>query len=77
MVQIRAITPPLRPAAGGPGKPGERRAAQHPTRPRAGPPTKGGRAGPTEVSYLEAHGTGTSLGDPIEVNAAMSVLGKE
>ncbi|MEM1252988.1 MAG: SDR family NAD(P)-dependent oxidoreductase [Cyanobacteria bacterium P01_H01_bin.21] len=31
---------------------------------------------PTEVSYLEAHGTGTSLGDPIEVNAAMSVLGE-
>ncbi|WP_458789382.1 choline/carnitine O-acyltransferase [Adonisia turfae] len=32
---------------------------------------------PTEVSYLEAHGTGTSLGDPIEVNAAMAVLGEE
>ncbi|MEM9217717.1 MAG: SDR family NAD(P)-dependent oxidoreductase, partial [Cyanobacteria bacterium P01_F01_bin.150] len=32
---------------------------------------------PTEVSYLEAHGTGTCLGDPIEVNAAMAVLGEE
>ena len=29
---------------------------------------------PHEVSYLEAHGTGTSLGDPIEVNAASAVL---
>ncbi|MDB5090738.1 MAG: polyketide synthase family protein, partial [Mucilaginibacter sp.] len=28
----------------------------------------------TEVSYLEAHGTGTSLGDPIEVNSFSSVL---
>lgn len=32
---------------------------------------------PTEISYLEAHGTGTSLGDPIEVNAATAVLGKD
>ncbi|NES64844.1 MAG: type I polyketide synthase, partial [Okeania sp. SIO2D1] len=32
---------------------------------------------PSEISYLEAHGTATSLGDPIEVNAAMAVLGKE
>jgi acyl transferase domain-containing protein/SAM-dependent methyltransferase len=29
---------------------------------------------PLEVSYLEAHGTGTSLGDPIEVRAASAVL---
>lgn len=29
---------------------------------------------PYEVSYLEAHGTGTSLGDPIEVRAAGAVL---
>ena len=29
---------------------------------------------PHEVSYLEAHGTGTSLGDPIEVRAASAVL---
>ncbi|MFE5584776.1 SDR family NAD(P)-dependent oxidoreductase [Kitasatospora sp. NPDC056531] len=28
-----------------------------------------------EVSYLEAHGTGTSLGDPIELGAAWRVLG--
>ena len=27
------------------------------------------------VSYLEAHGTGTSLGDPIEIEAAAAVLG--
>ncbi|NER45916.1 MAG: amino acid adenylation domain-containing protein, partial [Symploca sp. SIO1A3] len=32
---------------------------------------------PSEISYLEAHGTGTSLGDPIEVNAAAAVLGQE
>jgi acyl transferase domain-containing protein/SAM-dependent methyltransferase len=29
---------------------------------------------PHEISYLEAHGTGTSLGDPIEVRAAGAVL---
>ena len=28
-----------------------------------------------EVDYLEAHGTGTSLGDPIEIQAAGAVLG--
>ena len=35
------------------------------------------RVSPQQVSYLEAHGTGTSLGDPIEVQAAAAVLGKE
>jgi acyl transferase domain-containing protein/acyl carrier protein len=30
---------------------------------------------PQEISYLEAHGTGTSLGDPIEAHALAAVLG--
>jgi acyl transferase domain-containing protein/NAD(P)-dependent dehydrogenase (short-subunit alcohol dehydrogenase family)/SAM-dependent methyltransferase len=32
---------------------------------------------PATVGYLEAHGTGTSLGDPIEMNAALAVYGGE
>ncbi len=31
---------------------------------------------PSDVQYLEAHGTGTELGDPIELRAAATVLGK-
>jgi acyl transferase domain-containing protein/acyl-CoA synthetase (AMP-forming)/AMP-acid ligase II/pimeloyl-ACP methyl ester carboxylesterase len=32
---------------------------------------------PSEISYIESHGTGTSLGDPIEVNSLKTVLGDE
>ena len=32
--------------------------------------------GPTEVDYLEAHGTGTPVGDPTEFEAAGTVYGK-
>ena len=31
---------------------------------------------PKDVSYIEAHGTGTSLGDPIEMNTLHSIFGK-
>ena len=31
---------------------------------------------PADIGYLEAHGTGTELGDPIEMNAAAAVLGE-
>ena len=32
---------------------------------------------PSELTYLEAHGTGTSIGDPIEVEAVKGVLGNK
>ena len=36
-----------------------------------------GSVNPAEVSYIEAHGTGTSLGDPIEMGALGAVFGKK
>ena len=34
------------------------------------------RIAPSQVQYLEAHGTGTEFGDPMELGAAASVYGK-
>lgn len=34
------------------------------------------RVAPSQVQYLEAHGTGTEYGDPMEIGAAASVYGK-
>lgn len=36
---------------------------------------KNARVQPEDVSYIEAHGTGTQLGDPIEVGALTTVFG--
>ena len=33
------------------------------------------RVSPAQISYIEAHGTGTALGDPIEVEALAAVIG--
>ena len=35
-----------------------------------------GKVEPAQVSYIDAHGTGTSLGDPIEIGALGNVFGK-
>lgn len=37
---------------------------------------KQSRVEPSQVSYIETHGTGTALGDPIEVNALGAVFGE-
>lgn len=37
---------------------------------------KDARVAPSQVQYLEAHGTGTEFGDPMELGAAAAVYGK-
>ena len=32
---------------------------------------------PNEISYIEAHGTGTAIGDPVEVKALKNLLMKD
>src|SRR5262249_40480663 len=34
------------------------------------------RVAPSQISFIEAHGTGTALGDPIEVEALKAVVGQ-
>jgi acyl transferase domain-containing protein len=36
-----------------------------------------GKLEPNQIDYIEAHGTGTSLGDPIEIGALTNVFGGE
>ncbi|GAA6619606.1 type I polyketide synthase [Scytonema sp. NUACC26] len=38
---------------------------------------KNAKVEPSEVSYVETHGTGTALGDPIEVESLGTIFGKE
>ena len=57
-----------RSALSAPAGPGQRRVMEDALR-RA-------RLDPSEVDYLEAHGIGSALGDPIEVNAAAEVYGR-
>lgn len=37
---------------------------------------KKARVEPSQVSFLEAHGTGTTIGDNIEIHAAGTILGR-
>ena len=37
---------------------------------------KDARLAPSQIQYLEAHGTGTEYGDPIELGAAVTIYGK-
>ena len=54
--------------------------AHHPERPLAGgvaaAALRRSRVEPRQIGFLECHGTGTSLGDPVEVDAIRSVFGE-